>query len=252
MQHARRACRRSRVGSAAWRREWQLQRRRSLPASLHSGAAPLRACRAAGHILWNIKLPLAAVMAVAVAVCVWEHLRATCCPGLPSLDTSNTTYNMFRVSSFVMSLILALRLRATYERWWDGAVGWGGVGRQARAGAGRALQAFDTACMWLLATIHFTIVCLLAGCCAGGWHAWPLQTSAVQVSVSAMVPQRTAAPASCSPAAVLHTCLVQPHACPPACLNTSACLPASMPCPARLPSPACSHVPGAAGHRVRR
>ena len=50
----------------------------------------------AGHILWNIKYPMALVMLVAVAQATWNYLRATCCPGLPALDKSNIAYNCFR------------------------------------------------------------------------------------------------------------------------------------------------------------
>lgn len=35
-------------------------------------------------------------MLVAVAMATWEHLRATCCPGLPEFDQSNVSYNCFR------------------------------------------------------------------------------------------------------------------------------------------------------------
>lgn len=68
-------------------------------------------------VLWNIKLPLSMCMLCAILVTLWAQLRISCCPGLPSLDPQNVTYNVFRLASFAMSLILSLRISRAYDRW---------------------------------------------------------------------------------------------------------------------------------------
>ncbi|KAL4425530.1 hypothetical protein ABPG75_009546 [Micractinium tetrahymenae] len=88
------------------------------------------------HILWNIKLPLSMCMLCAVLITLWDQLRLTCCPGLPSFDPQNVTYNVFRLASFAMSLILSLRISRAYDRWW-----------QARCSFGSSVSAATRLCI---------------------------------------------------------------------------------------------------------
>ncbi|EFN57290.1 hypothetical protein CHLNCDRAFT_143882 [Chlorella variabilis] len=49
-------------------------------------------------------------------VLAWEYMRATCCPNLWALDAYQTTRTIFQLCSFVLSLLLSLRMSQGYDR----------------------------------------------------------------------------------------------------------------------------------------
>lgn len=69
-------------------------------------------------MLWNVKVPLASVMAVAVGVCFFnDAMRA----GRLPKDTwfagmSTHVLDIWRLGSFTLSLMLSFRIRAAYDR----------------------------------------------------------------------------------------------------------------------------------------
>ena len=78
-------------------------------------------------------------MTVACLILMWEQLRISYYPGLPSFDPQNSAYWGFRLSAFAMSLILSLRLGRAYDRWCEGGGGGGGGGAaKGCRGSGRA------------------------------------------------------------------------------------------------------------------
>lgn len=89
------------------------------------------------HLLWRVKWPLLAVMAVTVSLAGYELARASY-PWLLNLDKGNITYSCVRLSSFAMALLLTLRLNRSYERWWAARQAFGGIGSGAIALAQQA------------------------------------------------------------------------------------------------------------------
>jgi len=99
----------------------------------------LVARRPPSHILWNIKWPLLAIMVETAAIAIWEHYAFL--GVLPKLDSQNLLKDLFKLVSFAMSLLLAVRLQRCYERWkeaqiFSSVVGGGGT----CAAAARQLQ----------------------------------------------------------------------------------------------------------------
>ena len=101
-------------------------------------------CRPPTHNLWNIKWPLLAIMVEASALAIWQVYHDSGDTGLPTIDHVNLTKDLFRMSSFAMSLLLAFRVQRSYERWRDArqsiasVVGGGGSCAAAAAPAGGA------------------------------------------------------------------------------------------------------------------
>ena len=77
------------------------------------------------HILWNVKVPLMAVMTVATAVVVTnDAIRSGQLKHAPldelALGLSSRTIDIWRLGSFTLSLMLSFRIKAAYDRWWEG------------------------------------------------------------------------------------------------------------------------------------
>lgn len=74
------------------------------------------------HSFWHIGLPVSAVMAMCVGIKYAEGHVAW------QLDQYNNYAMLFRLSSFVLSLLLAFRANRTYDRWWQARTAFGGIG----------------------------------------------------------------------------------------------------------------------------
>jgi hypothetical protein len=80
------------------------------------------------HLLRNLRLPLALVTFITLAAAVYHILRTTTFPNMPRLDASDNLRNIYSLGSFAVSLLLAMRLNRTYERFWLARRSFGGIG----------------------------------------------------------------------------------------------------------------------------
>lgn len=77
-----------------------------------------------GHILWNIRVPFFAVMCTTILVAVLEYLEIQHSPA-----NTDTLIRSFQLTSFVVALLLTLRLNRAYDRWLRAQAGFSGTGR---------------------------------------------------------------------------------------------------------------------------
>eukprot|EP00775_Hariotina_reticulata_P013776 gene13776-13897_t len=92
------------------------------------------------HILWHIKYPLLLNMAIAVLITADQvrqyYKQASILPEL----ADHIVFNSFRLTTFVMALLMAFRVNRTYDRWWTGRQSFAGVGN---AGLTLSMQAMQ-------------------------------------------------------------------------------------------------------------
>eukprot|EP00890_Picochlorum_soloecismus_P004911 jgi/Picsp_1/5420/NSC_02779-R1_protein len=78
------------------------------------------------YLLWNLLMPLSIILAIILANATY-YTCATYNKSLPTFDRSGNAQMAFSYSSFALSLLLALRLQRTYERWWAACLEFGRV-----------------------------------------------------------------------------------------------------------------------------
>jgi predicted membrane chloride channel (bestrophin family) len=80
------------------------------------------------HLLWRIKLPLVANLAVAALAILNSLLSLTPLAGADAVAATTLTW---RLSTFTLALLLTFRVGRSYERWWIARQAFGGVGSAA-------------------------------------------------------------------------------------------------------------------------
>jgi predicted membrane chloride channel (bestrophin family) len=68
------------------------------------------------HLLWNLRLPLSLIFIVTMTSVIYYALQDTLYPGLPNFDGPGVIRTTFTSGSFAVSLLLAMRLNRSYER----------------------------------------------------------------------------------------------------------------------------------------
>ncbi|EFN53147.1 hypothetical protein CHLNCDRAFT_136917 [Chlorella variabilis] len=102
-----------------------------------------------GHILWNIRVPFFAVMCTTILVAVLEYLEIQHSPA-----NTDTLIRSFQLTSFVVALLLTLRLNRAYDRWLRAQAGFSGTGREPAAGQGGAFAELER---WGIVLIYGTL-----------------------------------------------------------------------------------------------
>jgi hypothetical protein len=69
------------------------------------------------------------VLAITSSVALWEYCASKPRSRIVFLDPEDTFFDMFRASSFAMSLLLAFRVQRTFERWKEASQGADGMVR---------------------------------------------------------------------------------------------------------------------------
>ncbi|GBF91007.1 hypothetical protein Rsub_03862 [Raphidocelis subcapitata] len=72
------------------------------------------------QILWKVKVPLALNMVVAALIIVNEEAVADKLFAQVPTFAHEAVIQMIGLTTFILALLLTLRLNRTYERWWDG------------------------------------------------------------------------------------------------------------------------------------
>jgi putative membrane protein len=80
-----------------------------------------------GHLLRNLALPMTMITVVTLCCAVYYGLQATISPHLPVFDRAGNLKILFQLGTFAVSLLLAMRINRTYERWWLGRQRFGAV-----------------------------------------------------------------------------------------------------------------------------
>ncbi len=80
------------------------------------------------HLLRNLRLPLSMIAVVSVASAVYYGIQLTMYPQMPNFDEDGNLKALFSLGSFAVSLLLAMRLNRTYERFWLARQSFGGIG----------------------------------------------------------------------------------------------------------------------------
>lgn len=78
------------------------------------------------YLLWNLLLPITIIVTIILANAIY-YTFATYNKSLPTFDRSGNAQMAFSYSSFALSLLLALKLQRTYERWWAACLEFGRV-----------------------------------------------------------------------------------------------------------------------------
>ena len=86
------------------------------------------------QFFWNVRYPLAITTLLTVANCIYETFHAVY-PALPEFANS-TIWDVFRSGTFVLSIVIGMKINQVYQRYWLARQSYGGYLDSANARTG--------------------------------------------------------------------------------------------------------------------